>query len=131
MLKVNQDESEAKIKADKIKLEGYTTVNENFSIDLEGNMSCNNATVNGSIGGWSISSDGLSNSDGTFIESDGYSNIYNVVDLYILTAMLRGDVPWIPMPQSGTPEFERYDLNKDGVIDLRDLTILRRRMFGE
>ena len=29
-----------------IKLEGYTTINDGFSVDLEGNMTCNNATMN-------------------------------------------------------------------------------------
>ena len=46
LLKINQDESEAKIKADKVKIEGYTTVNNGFSIDEEGNASMNNATMN-------------------------------------------------------------------------------------
>jgi len=144
--KINQSAEQITINANKISLEGKTidmtidniAINStNFKVDNSGNMICNNATVNGtvnsnngSIGGWSISSNGLSNSDGTFIENDGYSNIYNVVDLYILTAMLRGDVPWIPMPQSGTPEFERYDLNKDGVIDIRDLLILKKKTLG-
>lgn len=38
--------SEFKVKADNIKLEGYTTINDGFSVDLEGNMICNNATAN-------------------------------------------------------------------------------------
>lgn len=39
--------SEFNVKADNIKLEGYTTINNGFSIDLDGNMECNNATING------------------------------------------------------------------------------------
>lgn len=35
------------VKADNIKLEGYTTINNGFSVDLEGNMTCRNANVVG------------------------------------------------------------------------------------
>lgn len=40
------DGSVIEIKADNIKLEGYTTINNGFSVDLQGNMLCNNATMN-------------------------------------------------------------------------------------
>ena len=40
--------TEFNVKADNIKLEGYTTINNGFSVDLNGNMACNNATINGS-----------------------------------------------------------------------------------
>lgn len=46
---INLTPEEAKIQASKIKLEGYTTINNNFSVDLEGNMSCNNADINGEL----------------------------------------------------------------------------------
>lgn len=36
------------VKADNIKLEGYTTINGGFKVDLEGNVICNNATIKGS-----------------------------------------------------------------------------------
>lgn len=39
----------AQITADKINLEGYTTINGGFSVDLDGNATMNNATVNGGI----------------------------------------------------------------------------------
>lgn len=57
LLKINNDTSEAKIKADKISLEGKTInltsenvkiTSMNFSVDEYGNMSCNNATFTGS-----------------------------------------------------------------------------------
>ena len=35
------------VKADNINLEGYTTINDGFSIDENGNMSCNDAKING------------------------------------------------------------------------------------
>ena len=37
------------VKADNIKLEGYTTINGNFTIDEDGDMSCNDATINGNL----------------------------------------------------------------------------------
>lgn len=43
------DGTTAYIKAKDIALEGYTTVNKNFSIDEEGNMSANNANIKGTI----------------------------------------------------------------------------------
>lgn len=54
--KVNQDEviasinlspEEIKILARNLQLEGFTSINGNFTIDEEGNMICNNATING------------------------------------------------------------------------------------
>ena len=39
--------TEFNVKADNIKLEGYTTINNGFSIDLNGNMTCNNANITG------------------------------------------------------------------------------------
>lgn len=44
---INQSAEEIKINANKISLEGYTTINDGFSVDLEGNMTCKNATVTG------------------------------------------------------------------------------------
>ena len=37
----------AQITADKINLEGYTTINNGFSVDLDGNATMNNAKING------------------------------------------------------------------------------------
>lgn len=45
--RINLSPGEAKIQANKIKLEGYTTINNGFTIDLEGNATMNNATMNG------------------------------------------------------------------------------------
>lgn len=45
LLEVNKDGSQAKINADKIALEGYTTINGNFKVDESGNMEAKNATV--------------------------------------------------------------------------------------
>ena len=42
---INLSPEDAVIKSSKIKLEGYTTINNGFSVDNSGNMSCNNANV--------------------------------------------------------------------------------------
>lgn len=46
---INLSPEEIKINASKIALEGYTTINNGFSVDLDGNMTCNNANINGDI----------------------------------------------------------------------------------
>lgn len=46
---INLSPEEIKINAAKIALEGYTTINDGFSIDLNGNMTCNDANINGDI----------------------------------------------------------------------------------
>lgn len=57
----------ATITADKIALEGYTTINDGFSVDLNGDMTATNADISGkitstegSIGGWDITSTSIS-----------------------------------------------------------------------
>lgn len=49
VLAINDETSKAQIQADNIKLEGYTTINDGFSIDTDGNMSCQNANINGDL----------------------------------------------------------------------------------
>lgn len=44
---INLSPEEIKILSNKIALEGYTTINGAFSVDLEGNASMNDATING------------------------------------------------------------------------------------
>lgn len=56
--KVNQDEviasinlspEQIKILAKNLQLEGFTSINGNFTIDEEGNMTCNDAKINGAV----------------------------------------------------------------------------------
>ena len=44
---INQSAEEIQINANKIKLEGYTTINDGFSVDLEGNMIAKGGTFTG------------------------------------------------------------------------------------
>lgn len=56
------------VKADNIKLEGYTTINNNFTIDEKGNMSCNDAIIKGIINGGIIRSENFSLSNNVGME---------------------------------------------------------------
>lgn len=124
---INQSPEQIGISAEKIKLEGYTTINNGFSVDLQGNMTCNNATINGTINsnngtiaGWNMTTEGLTNG-AVKIMNNGGTTIYTIADIIIL----RGHI-------NGTTGFEipsilqsRYDLNGDGVLDLKDLVLLQ------
>ena len=47
--KINLSPGNAQIQAQNIKLEGYTTINGNFGVDLEGNMFANNGNFSGNV----------------------------------------------------------------------------------
>lgn len=46
---INQSSEGIKVNSNKIKLEGITTINDGFSVDLQGNMQCRNANINNLI----------------------------------------------------------------------------------
>lgn len=46
---INGDTSEVRLQGDQLSLEGTITANNGFMIDLDGNMTCNNANINGDI----------------------------------------------------------------------------------
>lgn len=46
---IDEDESIAKLHADSIKLEGYTTINDSFGVDLDGNMWAKNGRFGGLV----------------------------------------------------------------------------------
>lgn len=71
--KINASQEGVSIKADKISLEGYTTINDNFKIDEKGNMEAKNGkfsgeitSTSGTIGGWSIQDTYLSQTYGEY-----------------------------------------------------------------
>jgi len=87
----------------------------------------------GVIAGWTLNNDGLSNANGFYINNYslsfqgstynvGVSNIYTMSDIIVCRAILLGS---LPMPDVNTPEFNHYDINKDGVIDASDLLAIR------
>lgn len=48
-LRINNDESEAQINADKININGAISANGNFKVDKDGNMECQNGKFDGNI----------------------------------------------------------------------------------
>ena len=104
-----------------------------FIVDKEGNMSCTNANVNGkitstdgSIGGWTINGNGLTNGV-IVINSNGASTIYTFADLLILRNYMMG----VDTFDLTTNEKLRshYDINGDGEIDAIDYVRLT-KMLG-
>ena len=83
--KIQQVAGAITISADRIHLEGYVTANYGFSIDRYGTMSCTNANVSGkvtatsgSIGGFTISGNGLTNtSANSSFDNDAYIILRN------------------------------------------------------
>ena len=130
MFAINEDTSSATINADKISLNGKTinmtsddiAINSiNFSVDKNGNI----RATSGTMGGWTLSSKGLINDDGTlFLRKNGYSSIYTYGDMVILRNYLLGRIDL-----SNTDITEHYDLNGDGIVDSADLLIMRKRIL--
>lgn len=108
--KINASQEGVSIKADKISLEGYTTINDNFKIDEKGNMEANNGkfsgeinSTSGTIGGWTIREGNLS------VNIGGYEMVLNATDdskpaMYILDKR-EGSTVMLP-----------FFLNKDGSV---------------
>ena len=106
---INQSAEEAKIKADKIKLEGFVSINGNFCIDKNGNMDA----IGGSVGGFDIGETSLScdiTEDFNSITSDDVAKIRDVV---------LGDATL------SDSEFERLDINGDYHIGATDMLYAR------
>lgn len=141
---INLTSEEAQINADKISLAGkqinLTSDNiiinsNNFNVDENGNATMNNASVNGTInansgkvGNWNINENGLYNGS-IYINQSGITNIYTAADVMILKAILLGE-QWAEV-ESGGPLFERYDIDGDGQITIRDLLLLQKRILGD
>lgn len=131
LLKINNDTSEAKIKADKISLEGkqidltaenITFKSTKFSVDNNGKVICKDIiATGGKIGGWNIATNELNNGK-VFIREDGSSTIYTVADLFIIRGYIQG---YTGFEFTNSTMRNHYDLNGDGVVDARDYTILK------
>lgn len=120
------DGSVIEIKADNIKLEGYTTINGSFKIDIDGNME----SAGGKIAGWNINNDKLSNGS-VEINSNGYATVYTAADILMIKAIIYWTLdPTNPLAIEPTQAMiKHYDLNKDGKVDAADLLILT-KMIG-
>jgi hypothetical protein len=118
---------------------------DNFSLNKDGTINAKNGsfkgTINatngsfngiitsteGNVGGWNLDSTGLSNGN-YYIRKNGYSNIYAMADIFMVQMMILGT---LPTPASGTPLFRHYDLNNDGVIDIKDMLAIQRMILEE
>ena len=143
--KINQSAEKVGIDANKIQLSANDILNllagntinltsknivissDKFSVDKNGNMVCNDAklkgtieTSNGSIGGWKINSDGLSNGT-VFIKNDGASTIYTVADLIIIRGYLMKYTGF----ELSTAMIKHYDINGDGAVTPADYVTLQ------
>lgn len=146
--KINQSPEQVQILANKIYLsashiidiiagnsinltsKNITINSNNFNVDANGNLSCSNANIsgtvnsnNGSIGGWSINSSGLTNGS-LFIKNNGYSNIYTYADMVIMRNYLLGKI------DLSENDISHYDLNGDGIVNSADLYLMRQMIIG-
>ena len=107
---------------------------DNFNLSADGTIRAKNGTfegeitsTEGNVGGWDLDETGLSN--GTyFIKKNGYSNIYTMADIFIVQLMINNVIS-TPMPD--TELFKHYDLNNDGVIDLKDMVRIQSMILGK
>ena len=120
ILAVNEGDLESKItqvagaitiSADRIHLEGYTTINNGFSVDSEGNITATNATISGTItaeygkiAGFEISGNGLTNYPFT---NDAYIIFRN--DAHKCFAGIGGNVLPATTGSRGIARFENED----------------------
>lgn len=114
--KINASQEGVSIKADKISLEGYTTINDNFKIDEKGNMEAKNGkfsgeitSTSGTIGGWTISEGKLS------VNIGGYELVLNAT----------GDskpAMYIFDKREGSTVMLPFFLNKDGSVMFTHIT---------
>ena len=104
-----------------------TITSTNFKVDKDGNLSCNNANVkgtiessNGKVGGWTINKSGLTNGT-VFVNNDGSSTVYTVADLIIIRGYIMGYTGFELSPAM----IEHYDFNGDGEITPADYVKLQ------
>ena len=118
-----------------LKLEGTVTKNNNFKVLEDGSIEAHNGKFsgtieahNGTIGGWELDWDGFTNGN-YYINNNGYSNVYVTADIYIIQLMILG-VLQIP-PSEDNDLFRHYDINNDGVIDLKDMVLIQSMILGK
>lgn len=105
---INQSAEKVQIQANKIKLEGYTTINEGFSIDEDGNMIANNGTFNGLINAGKIEVSGYTEANPYISVGENWEDPTKPYGVYIwdngISAIdYRGDgyLPLIRTEQAG------------------------------
>lgn len=123
--KINASQEGVAIEADKISLEGYTTINDNFKIDEHGDMEAKNGKFSGeinaksgTIGGFTITNK-LSAKGQNYLpptEAD-FNKIRNAAQNGTIASLYAENIWW--------------DLNGDGKTDIYDFGIFRQMILGK
>lgn len=117
--------SKVLIKADQIKLEGYTSINGGFEVLPDGRVKMVDAEVSGTIymNRGSVGNLTLENGELT-VEDSYYTKKFTQSDIGRVQSILEGTV--IPSSQ----DFTYYDVNRDGVISIIDMVFIHRAVNG-
>lgn len=103
------------ISTENIKLEGYTTINGGFSVDLDGNMTANNGTFSGTIIASTIKSDDTDNPQFS-LTSDGVLRANNVY----VKGEISGTIPDLDKLIS---ESGNFIVNENGILEANEAII--------
>ena len=107
------------IVADKIKLEGYTTINGGFAIDLEGNMSAKNGTFEGTIKSSKLESSEIVSTD---ITTSNLSSVKITTSELNSTVIKTSDL-YAPNIYSDDTDSPAFSLTSDGTLKAYNATI--------
>lgn len=113
------------INADKIKLEGYTTINNGFSVDMEGNMKAKGADISGKIAANEGSVGGWTNKDGKLMAT---GSVYLNPGMEEAKRVLNHHTGASPIPAASLP---LYDFNGDGIVDYTDAMLFLQCAKGQ
>lgn len=139
-LKIDKDDNDQVVSmlnasADQINIKGNRFVldSTNFKVSKDGTIKATNGeftgkitSTNGLIGGWNISNDKLAKND-FYINSQGYTNVYVIADIYICQLIVLGTLSAMP----GTKLFNHYDVNGDGIIDIKDMLAIQKMIMED
>lgn len=122
---INQSPETIKLSAQKLSLEGLTTINNKVKIHTDGTLEAVDAkftgtvnAVNGSIGNFQLTNGVMS------INSTRYSKFMTEADVNRLFSIIRGEIV------ATESDWATYDLNDDGVLDIVDAMFIRRALLG-
>ena len=107
------------IVADKIKLEGYTTINGGFSIDLEGNMTAKNGTFEGTISSSKIISPEITSAK--IVTADLES--VNITTASLSSTVIKTSDLYAPNIYSDDTDSPAFSLTSDGTLKAYNATI--------
>ena len=123
--KINASQEGVSIKADKISLEGYTTINDNFKIDEHGDMEAKNGkfsgeiiATSGTIGGFTITNKLTAKGQNYLPPTEAdFNKIRNAAQNGTIASLYAENIWW--------------DLDGNGKTDIYDFGIFRQIMLGK